>query len=243
MTDKRGPWLKEIPSVEEIIEKAFKELNLNRQAIFSREPYQVALLLEKKCHEIYNRYESKIREKFNRGEYKGVDSRTFENSLANSRRSRAGLTLEKIFIRLLKVYRIPYKKGVKIKEAEFDYAIPNEQRIFKDPYKTVLISLKRKVRERWKLTVGDAYILRQLYGVPEIDNIWFISLFEPPINAVTAMTRLNIRVYVPNGFYHTIINQVKNILSDEQISRIKEFSQVFEDLKPYMRVHDLSKWF
>ena len=42
----------------------------------------------------------------------------------------------------------------------------------------------------------ENYILRKIVKIP--DNIWFVSLFEPSEYAVKTMTKLNIKVYVPD---------------------------------------------
>ena len=228
---KRNPWLDDLPRVEEIIDMAMRELSFtDASKIRSLTPHRVVTALERKCHEIYNRYERRVREKFRKGEYGEYSYRDFETSLANSRRARAGRTLEILFTRLLDLFGIPAEKPSGLGEAEFDFVIPDSITLRRDPRKAVLISLKREVRERWKLTVGDAYILREIYGFP--DNIWFVSLFDPPLDAVRIFLKLKIRVYVPNGSYDRIRNGLTD-LSKEELSGLRKFSQIFEDLKPF----------
>lgn len=93
--------------------------------------------------------------------------------------------------------------------------------------KRLIISLKREVRERWKLTLGDAYILREIYKYP--DNLWFVSLFDPPVDAVRVFLKLKIRIFVPDGSFDNIVKQL-NDLKKEELSRLRPFSKVFEDL-------------
>lgn len=237
------PWLADIPPVDEIVEEAVKELIREMKRETGREglkedevlktlkPYQAMERLELKCREIYNRHEQQVREKFGRGAYGSVDPKMFENSLANARRARAGATLEKIFLKLLNVYGISYKKHVRMGEAEFDFAIPSGEQALRNPHRSVLISLKREVRERWKLTVGDAYILRQKYGYPVLENIWFASLGEPPLEAIAAMTALCIVTYVPNDHFNVVSETLRKRgdLTDREIARIRRFSRIIED--------------
>jgi hypothetical protein len=165
------------------------------------------------------------------GKYGKYSSRELETSLANSRRMRAGVTLERIFKRMLELFQIPYERP-ELKEAEFDFVVPDMETLKHNPKGAVLISLKRKVRERWKLTVGDAYILREIYRYP--DNMWFVSLFDPPVDAVKVFLKLKIRVYVPNSSYQRIRGEL-DTLPDEELGRLREFSQIFEDLMPFTR--------
>jgi len=195
-------------------------------------PYNVLVALERKCHEVYLRYETQIRENFSRGKYGRVDQRDFETSLRNTRMARAGQTLEKLLARLLDLYDLRYSRGVHYfnGEVEFDYVFPDENTPFTDPEHSVLLSLKRQVRERWKLTVGDAYILRHKYGYPTYDNIWFVALYEMPYEAVTAMTSLCMRVYVPDDLFDEVFTNVASRLTAEEKNRVRRFSNVINDL-------------
>jgi hypothetical protein len=225
------PWLKDLPAVDDILKRALKELGItNLRDLRKQPPYVIAEQLEKKCHEIYNRYESRIREKRRKGLYGPVDDQKFETSLANSRRARAGKTLEKIFISLLDAYNIKYERDVHINEVEFDFVIPSRMHAINNPRRSILISIKREVRERWKLTVGDAYILRYKYGYPLLENVWFASLGEPPLEAVTAMASLCIRVYIPNSIYEDTKKRASKLLTEGELKRIRPFSYIIEDV-------------
>ena len=241
---RRSPWLSDIPSVDEILSKALEELvkevraeigerDLSEAELLKKlRPYQVMARLESKCHEIYNKYEEHVREKLRRGLYGSVDQREFEKSLDNARKARAGATLEKIFLKLLDLYKVKYEKEVQIGEAEFDFVVPDKRSAIENPERSVLISLKREVRERWKLTIGDAYIIRQKYDYPVLENIWFASLGQPPLEAVTAMVALCIVVYVPNNYYDEILRELRRgiyDLSEQELARIKPFSKIVED--------------
>lgn len=234
MPQRRGskhPWLNDLPRIDKIIDDAIKNLKLTPDSIKNMQPYTVILKLERECHRLYNLYEKEIRERVRKGFYGSIDPRVLETSLSNARRARAGMTLEKLFMRLLNIYEIRYERNVHInKEIEFDFVFPSLQGVFKDPEHAVLLSLKREVRERWKLTVGDAYILRHKYGYPLLDNIWFLSLGEPPVEAVTAMASLCIRVYLPNGIYDKMVSLVRPKLHEDEVGRVKRFSEVIDDI-------------
>jgi len=231
MMPQKSPWLKDIPAPKKILKTALKKLSFTEPSkIRAMKPHAVITALEKTCHEIYSGYEKQVREKFRTGRYGKIDSREFETSLANSRKVRAGVTLELIFRRMLDLFLIPHEHPKELGEAEFDFAVPDTETLKKDPKKAVLISLKRKVRERWKLTVGDAYILREIYGYP--DNLWFVSLFDPPVDAVRVFLRLKIRVFVPDGSFDNIIRQLKD-LTEEELKRLRPFSKIFEDLESF----------
>ncbi len=240
MNSAKHPWLNDLPDMRSIFREALKRLGLDKDKIREMRPYEVANKLEEMCHKIYSEYEETVRQKFIKGMYGRYDVREFETSLANARRQRGGKTLETIFEELLKLYGIPYDSG-KIYEAEFDFIIPSRDTAMRNPRKAVLILVKREVRERWRLTVGDAYILRRIYNFPEeLDNIWFISLFDPPIDAVTSMVKLNIRIYVPNGSFNRIVEEVRSRVTENELSRIKRFSEIFEDLQGFSAANLLS---
>ena len=227
-----SPWLKDIPSPKKILKEALTKLSFRDPSkITAMKPHKVITVLEKTCHEIYSEHEEHVREKFSKGRYGKFDTREFETSLANSRKVRAGVTLELIFRHMLDLLSIPYKSGVEIGEAEADFVVPDMETLKKNKKSAVLISLKRKVRERWKLTVGDAYILREIYGYP--NNVWFVSLYEPPLDAVKVFLKLHIRIYVPDDVYASIRNKILKDFAKDELDRLRKFSQVFDDLKPF----------
>jgi len=201
--------LKEIPSTREILKEAIKEVEIDIER-----PSLTARKLERKCHEIYRKYEERVREKWK----DKVPIEELEKSLSQSRVSRAGHTIELILQTLLDCFGIKYERNKKINEEQLDFVIPNVETLKKDPENAIIISVKREVRERWREVVGEAYILRKIVKIP--DNIWFVSLFEPSEYAVKTMTKLNIKVYVPDEFQERFKKY-----------RAKRFSEMFEELK------------
>jgi len=77
--------LKEIPSTREILKEAIKEVEIDIER-----PSLTAGRLEKKCHEIYRKYEKRVREKWK----DKVSIEELEKSLSQSRVSRAGHTIK-----------------------------------------------------------------------------------------------------------------------------------------------------
>ena len=76
---------KEIPSTREILKEAIKEVEIDIER-----PSLTAGRLEKKCHEIYRKYEKRVREKWK----DKVSIEELEKSLSQSRVSRAGHTIK-----------------------------------------------------------------------------------------------------------------------------------------------------
>ncbi|MDF2957106.1 MAG: hypothetical protein OD814_000728 [Candidatus Alkanophagales archaeon MCA70_species_1] len=164
-------WLEEIPSVMEILEEAKSELGFGG-LVGKVRPSELARMLERKCHEIYRRYEERIREKWK----DKVDPARLEQSLQQSRMSRAGKTTEEIFRLLIDSLGVRYERDARkrqIGRETPDFLIPDRETFDKDPSKAVILSVKRKVRERWREVVGEAYILK-IHGIP--DNVWFATL-------------------------------------------------------------------
>jgi Glu-tRNA(Gln) amidotransferase subunit E-like FAD-binding protein len=116
---KKPLWLRDLLNVDSIVEEAIseliKEMNVKSflEILISRNLYEVLKKLEKKAHEIYKHYEDEVREKFMKGYYgKNIDANEFEKSLTNTRRRRAGETFEKIFLKILSEYKVPYEDHV-----------------------------------------------------------------------------------------------------------------------------------
>ena len=82
----------------------------------------------------------------------------FESRAAQSRRSRAGSTMEKAIGRLLDLIDIPHEKpsGEYAKVfAWVDFLIPSVQEALDRPDASVFISSKRTTRERWKQVISE----------------------------------------------------------------------------------------
>ncbi len=234
---RKGPWLRDIPSIKDIVNEGIKRLeetyksDVNTLAKEILKPYEFIKMLESVCHEIYKEYENKIWEKYNQGEYGRVSPAEIEMSLKQSRASRGGITLEVIFEKVFEIYNIPHERNQRIKDSPpIDVIVSNRSVAERTPKNVIVIEIKREVRERWLESVGITYILRELHGFPkDLDNIWFISLFKPPEEAVNSMVKLGMRVYVPDDCYESIVQKVKSDL-------IRRFSDVIRDILEFLKV-------
>jgi len=199
---KGGPWLKEIPKVDEILAEVLNKLGQDfLTSVLSGQttPSQACQLLEQQCHKRYIEYEEEVKKKYS----KGYDPIRLESSLSQSRVTRAGDTVEKIFKYLLTLFEIPCERGVRYPRDNgelLDFVIPNRSQLHSDPTKAVIISVKREVRERWREVVGEAYILREIHKIP--DNIWFATITcDVSEYTIRSMVALRMRVYVPDECY------------------------------------------
>lgn len=197
----KKPWLKEIPSTEEILNNAMH--NLIREVDFQRKIKEqkislskATIQLEKKCYGLYLQYEKSVRKKYE----KLVDPAILEKSLSQSRMARGGLTTEKIIHRMISILGVPCERNVKYPDKygeTLDLVVPGKRTLESDPSRTIIISVKRKVRERWRQVVGEAYILREVHGI--LSNIWFVTITcNVSKYIVRSMTTLGIKVYVPD---------------------------------------------
>ena len=217
---KSSPWLKEIPKPEEILSEVLHELNEEmkfEEKVRSGEitPSKAALILEDRCHKKYREYEEGVKEKWKNR----VKLDELEKSLMQSRAPRAGATVELIIEKLLELMKIPCQRKVwypKKNGEQLDIVVPDKDTLLRSPDKAIIISIKRKVRERWREVVGEAYILRQVHGIP--DNIWFVTVTCDISNyVIESMTKLNIRVYVPD----LALKNSKNMVLDRSRNCLK----------------------
>lgn len=221
----KSPWLNEIPSPKKILEEAINRLNVNELIRRNLSLSEIVERLHDECHKIYLQYEGKVREKWllkiRSGEVK-TDVREFETSLANSARARAGSTAELIIRYMLKMANIPFEARKYVGGEQPDIIIPNVATLKRDPCKAVILSIKREVRERWRVSVGEAYILREVYGIK--DNYWFVSIGHDIDEYICkVMAKLKIRVYILNHLYERF----------KHIEGTKPFSKLFDDLSCY----------
>jgi hypothetical protein len=140
--------------------------------------------------------------------------------------SRAGRTTELILRVFLDKLGIKYEEKPKINGngEKPDFVIPNSQVLKTNPEQAVILSVKRKVRERWREAVAEAHILKTIHNIS--NNIWFITL-ECDINeyAVKTLSQLNMRIYIPDKCY----DNYKNIKNTYKLS------QLFEHLRQYSK--------
>ncbi|ASJ16498.1 hypothetical protein A3L04_05115 [Thermococcus chitonophagus] len=248
-----------IPPTNEIVEEAITELNVDEllDKLFEKDergevitPSRIAKMLEEKAFEIYKEYEKQVREAYLSARY---SREKLEQSFQQARFSRGGKTFEVIFTKLLDRFGIRYEHDRMIKiygyitEGEKpDFIIPSVRTFLNDPSSAILITVKRKVRERWREAVGEAQILRNKFG--DKINFWFVG-FDEEFTVYSAIAMLDNgidRVYVIDGRYDSLIEELKrisdpNFNEDKYIQKIRRFSDIFDDIIQFMNKHENKK--
>lgn len=225
-----------IPTAKDTLKLALEEMK--RKGINLQEKLNLWDLAEELIITTGKIFDEKLEEARKYGELelrkRGLGTRNLTKALSNLARQHGGETIEEIFAFILNMYNIPFERkvnvGTKDFPAEADFVIPGLQMFNYNKKCTILISVKRKVRERWKLTLGDAYILRAVHGYP--DNIWFVTLakrneVDIPAKAVKIFTRLEIRVYVPDP----VFDRFSRYDSSERRDRARKFSSIIDDIR------------
>jgi hypothetical protein len=226
--------LKIVPNARETLELAIKWL---KESGFDMKNQDVWSLAEKLLIVTGEIFDSKMEEARRYGEAQlqkhGFGTRKLRKALDNLARQHGGETVEEILSYILQVSGIRFERKVKLGTKDFpaeaDFVIPGKKFFEIDKRCVILISVKRKVRERWKLTVGDAYILRAIHGYP--DNIWFVTLakrdeVDLPVKAVKVFTRLGISVYVPDP----VFERYSRYDSSKERNKVRKFSWLIDDI-------------
>jgi hypothetical protein len=196
---KESPWLDEIPKVKEIFEEVInrnkwrdlpERIKADKGAISS-----AFVELEKECYDRYLEYEAEVKKKW---KHKGLD--VLEKSLSQSRPPRGGKSSELILHHLLTLSGMPAGTGARFpkgKEGErLDIIIPSKETMYAKPDKTAVISVKRKVRERWREVVGEAYLLREIHQYK--GRIFFVTMeADLSVYAMKSLQKLNVVLYTP----------------------------------------------
>lgn len=228
-------WLSKIlPSIKQILNEVVEETDIRKKLHSGKISVSEAFIrLEKLCHKKYREYERKARIY---GRKIGKKPEEIEMSLFQSRATRGGGTVEIILSFLLEQLKIPHKRKVKLNGEEVDILIPDKETLKTRPSDAIILSVKRKVRERWREVVGEAYILRRIHKIP--DNIWFVCLDEEiSPYVIKTMRKLNIRIYVPDKLFTTFKNYgVRKIskLVDDVIDIIGE-----QGLKKFLKAEKM----
>lgn len=195
----KSPWLKDIPKAEKILEQVLKKpewKDLKKRIKSKQISVSTAFVrLESQCYKRYLGYERKVKKKW---AHKGLDK--VEASLRQSRAPRGGSTTEKILLRLLKYSDIPVEKGGRFPSKDqgerLDMVIPSKRQLLAHPRKTAVVSVKRRVRERWREVVGETYLLRKAHNFR--GKILFVTM-EADLSkyAMKSMKKLDVRLYTP----------------------------------------------
>jgi hypothetical protein len=151
--------------------------------------------LERECWDRYLEYEAQVKEKWR---HKGLD--VLEKSLSQSRPARGGKSSELILHHLLSLSGVPVEQSARYprgKEGELlDLVVPSKRALYSNPGQSAVISVKRKVRERWREVVGEAYLLREIHQYKGM--ILFVTM-EADLSdyAMKSMQKLKVVLYTP----------------------------------------------
>lgn len=142
---------------------------------------------------------------------------SLEKRFGNSRKSRAGSTLEKIVRILLLKIDIPCEKPNKDakKLKRIDIVVPNQTTALVEADKAYFISCKRTLRERWKQIISEREKNWRVYLVTLDDNLSEAKAEE--------INKESIIVYVPDD-----VKKQKHLKSKPWV---RSFSDLPADLK------------
>lgn len=184
--------------------------------------------LERECWGRYLEYEDKVKEKWRQ---KGLD--VLEKSLSQSRPPRGGESSELILHHLLTLSGVPTSKRVRYPkggEGELlDIIIPSKETMYANPDRTAVISVKRKVRERWREVVGEAYLLREIHRYR--GRIFFVTMeADLSVYAMKSLQKLNVTLYTPDKH-----------ASQFSTYGVRPASSLFQDLDQLMNRGELAR--
>lgn len=192
-----SPWLEEIPKVRVIFEEVIRRdkwKDLDAKIKSKEIGISTAFVdLEAECYSRYLQYEAEVKKKWKDS---GLD--VIEKSLRQSRAPRGGESSELILHHLLRLSGVPADKGARYpkgREGErLDIVIPSKQTMYANPARTAVISVKRKVRERWREVVGEAYLLREIHQYK--GKVLFVTIeADLSVYAMKSMQKLNVMLY------------------------------------------------
>ena len=222
----------DIPKVGKIVEEAIRNI-LERfdiktfRELFEKLSFsEVINIIEEEAENLYRNYEREAIRKYlqnkglaNKNVFEAID-RIIDNSLitsiANIRRSRAGLTSQQILAKALKEWGIPCQiSKISYKGYRPDIIVPSDIVIKKDLSKGFAIAVKRTLRERWAEDID----------VFKFPNSAFVLIKSDPdftpAKAKDMVKRGMKRVYIPDDLYE----KYREVLEKE-----KEFKHIFKKL-------------
>jgi hypothetical protein len=239
-----------IPKVDEIIEVALNNVTRKygtedlRELLTRRNFSDVVNELEEEAEKIYRDSEKKAVEEYLKdkgliGETLAfpVISRIIDNSLivsiANTRRARAGRTVEEILIRALSALGVRCEgANIKYKGYAPDIIIPSNAAFGSEKHpnlnKVFVLAVKRTLRERWS---EDIRIFR-------FPNSAFILIKPDPDftpQKAKDMAKGGVRrAYIPDGPYNIYKNDLSE-LEEQHNVLFKPLSQLPNDLLTFQR--------
>lgn len=222
-----------IPSIDEIlrrgIQNILKRYNVKdfREAIEKVGISKVISEVEREAHRIYIREEKEAIKRVL--EARNIPSEFSEKisgilgdlatQIANIRRVRGGLTVEKILIEVFRATGIPCERGkIKIRGYRPDIVIPNNEALESFPERSIAIAVKRTLRERW---AEDIDVFKFKHGK------FILITPDPDFNEEKAkdmIARGMKAVYIPDELYK-MSDFIKNY------PQFKKLSELIRDIK------------
>lgn len=130
----------------------------------------------------------------------------FSLRLTQSRRSRAGTAFEVIVSELFNKLGYPYDAQPDISGSTPDYVLPNLDWYKKYPADSIILTLKRTLRERWRQIVTESSSGK--YYLATIDE----NVSKP---GLSQMMQRNITLVVPDDLKNKNYNDALNVISFE----------------------------
>ncbi len=237
----------DIPKVGEIIEEAIETILKKYSIKTLKELFEtisfseVVNKVEEEAENLYRNYEREAIKKYlqnrglaNKDVFEAIE-KILDNSLitsiANIRRSRAGLTSQQILAKALKELGIPCQiSKISFKGYRPDITVPSDIVIKKDLSKGFAIAVKRTLRERWAEDID----------VFKFPNSAFV-LIKPdsdftPAKAMDMVKRGMKSVYIPDDLYE----KYKEILEKEFKNIFKKLSDLPKDLIEFLQSKESS---
>jgi len=216
--------------VEEAVKNIIKKQNLSTKQI--KEKFDTLFYdTEKEAYNLYLYYEKEYGKKVfksfinsliesgeiekieNLGNVLGEYFHTLDRfflSIAQSRKSRAGRTIEGILNSLFKTIKYPFEEQVVI-NGKPDFLMPSEKHYRKNAPDCIIFTTKRTTRERWRQIVTE--------GTRGLG--FYLSTIDSGITKKQLKEMLNHRIYIvcPQIIKDKYYNNVVNVLSFKEFFR------------------------
>lgn len=125
-------------------------------------------------------------------------------SLSQSRRSRAGSTLEEIIRSLFRKLNYPFDEQ-RVIDGKPDFVMPSEEHFRENPVDCIVFTVKRTLRERWRQITTEG---TQGLG-------FFLATIDDSISPVQLEEMRDNRIYIvcPARIRHEVYSDAPNVLS------------------------------
>jgi hypothetical protein len=218
-----------LPNVENIIDEAIinmlkKYLKNNLKELLMSENFSNLIdEIEREAEKIYRNYEIKAIEEYLKSKsfltkevttaIRAIVDNSLITSIANTRRARAGSSVQTILVKILR------ELGIRCEIAKFEFAgyrpdivVPSNEAFRENHKRVFVIAIKRTLRERWAEDIGvfkfpnSAFVLIK----PDID-------FTP--DKAEDMARRGMKkIYIPDILYDRFKNELRKLESKYNVA-------------------------